>query len=160
MHNNTYPSHDALHPSKTLHPLRSPEKTSHTWLVLHGTLLTLASIFSTAAVSVMSLNHSTSCGLCGLFQLRSMSRAATIKPVTVSQSSALVRPGGNRALSINRHSCGDSGKSRLSHPSRFFSTTFQKGSTIGQSHMAWRNVPNSWWHFQHLLSWVNPIQFN
>lgn len=130
------------------------------WLVLLGILLTLAIIFSKAAVSVMSLNHSTNSGLCGLFQLRNVSRAATIKPVIVSRSSALVRPGGIRALSANRHSCGDSGKGRLSHPPRFFSTTSQKGSTIEQSHMAWRNMPNSLWHFQHLLSWVNPILNN
>lgn len=46
----------------------------------------------------MSLCHSVNSGVCGLFQLRRISLIATIKPVTVSPNSALVRPGGIRDL--------------------------------------------------------------
>lgn len=66
-------------------------------------------------------------------------------------------PGGTRDLSSNRHSCGDSGRGCLNHPSRFFRTSFQKGCTLGHSHRGWRNMPASLLHFQHFLSWVKPI---
>ncbi len=92
---------------------------------------------------VISLNRSVISGLCGLFHLCKISLAATIKPVTAISDSAFVRPCGMIHLSPKRHRHGDSVKGCLSHPSRFSSSTFQKGSTRGHFHKAWRKVPTS-----------------